>query len=142
MIAWRPGKDEVRVAFDRAVDESVVGRGGELECFGGAVCSGGGSVGGDACPPYVAVKAQMQTARRELKIASARLEDAGKTLVMKLAEPMPWRGWYAVSVRGCEGSGRGGGLARRWIWIFRWREWILFCRTGAAGERVGSEFGY
>jgi putative heme-binding domain-containing protein len=107
VVAWPARADEVRVAFDRAIDKSVEGR-----VTGLAVSCGEYVRAGDRYevmrPPYVVVKGQMQTPHRELKIASATLSDDGRTLSLKLAEAMPWRGWYAVAVPGVKAPGVAG----------------------------------
>lgn len=107
VIAWPATKDEIRIAFDRAIDPSV-----EQRMAGLTVSSGEYVRAADRLetmrPPYVAVTAQMQTPRRELKIASAKLIDDGRTLSVKLAEPMPWRSWYALAVPGVKLPGEAG----------------------------------
>jgi len=107
VIAWPASKDEIRLAFDRAIDPSV-----EQRMIGLTVSCGQYVRAADRLetmrPPYVAVTAQMQTPRRELKIASAKLIDDGRTLSVKLAEPMPWRSWYAVAVPGVKLPGVAG----------------------------------
>jgi putative heme-binding domain-containing protein len=50
----------------------------------------------------------MQTPHRDLKIASAALSEDGRTLAVKLAEPMPWRSWYALAIPGVKAPGRAG----------------------------------
>jgi putative heme-binding domain-containing protein len=59
-------------------------------------------------PPYAVVKAQLQNGHRELKIASAKLSDDARTLSVKLAEPMPWRSWYALAIPGVKAPGAPG----------------------------------
>jgi len=107
VIAWPAGKDEIRIAFDRAIDPSV-----EQRMAGLTVSCGEYVRAADRLetmrPPYVAVTAQMQTPRRELKIASAKLIDGGRTLSVKLAEEMPWRSWYAVAIPGVKLPGEAG----------------------------------
>jgi putative heme-binding domain-containing protein len=107
VIAWPAGKGEVKVAFDRAIDKSVEGR-----MTGLAVSCGEYVRAADRLevmrPPYAAVRAQMQTPRRELKIAGAKLAEDGRTLSLKLAEAMPWRSWYAVAVPGVKRPGEAG----------------------------------
>ena len=107
VIAWPAAKDEIRVAFDRPIDPSV-----EQRMAGLTVSCGEYVRAADRLetmrPPYVAVTAQMQTPRRELKIASAKLSEDGRTLSVKLVEPMPWRSWYAVAVPGVKLPGAPG----------------------------------
>jgi putative heme-binding domain-containing protein len=107
VIAWPAAKDEIRVAFDRAVDRSVTQR-----LSGLSVACGEYVRSADRLevmrPPYAVVKAQMQTTHRDLKIASASLSDDGRTLSIKLAEPMPWRSWYALAIPGVKAPGSAG----------------------------------
>jgi putative heme-binding domain-containing protein len=107
VVAWPAGRDEVRVAFDRAIDKSV-----EQRVVGLSVACGEYVRAADRLevmrPPYAAVRAQMQTPRRELKIDWAKLSEDGRTLSLKLAEAMPWRSWYAVAVPGVKRPGEAG----------------------------------
>jgi putative heme-binding domain-containing protein len=107
VIAWPESTDEIRLAFDRKIDPSV-----EQRMVGLTVSCGQYVRAADRLetmrPPYVAVTAQMQTPRRELKIESAHLIDGGQMLSVKLAEPMPWRSWYAVAVPGVKLPGAPG----------------------------------
>jgi putative heme-binding domain-containing protein len=106
VIAW-PAGNEIRVTFDREIDKSV-----EQRVAGLSVACGEYVRAADRLetlrPPYAVVKAQMQTARRELKIAWARLLKDKKTLQIHLAEPMPWRGWYALAIPGVKAPGSAG----------------------------------
>jgi putative heme-binding domain-containing protein len=107
VIAWPAQKDEIRVAFDRPIDPLV-----ESRLTGLSVSCGEFVRAADRIeimrPPYAVVQAQMQTPRRELSIASARLIDGGRTLSVKLAEPMPWRCWYALAIPGVKSPGAAG----------------------------------
>jgi putative heme-binding domain-containing protein len=107
VIAWPAAKDEVRVAFDRPIDPSVVQRMSGLTVSAGEYVRAGDRLE-TLRPPYAIVKAQMQTPRRELKIASATLDDGNRTLVAKLVEPMPWRSWYALAIPGVKAPGTLG----------------------------------
>ena len=107
VIAWPAARDEVRVAFDRAIDKSVESRVAGLTVSAGEFVRAADRLE-TLRPPYAVVKAQMQTPRRELKVASATLSEDGRTLIVKLAEPMPWRGWYAVAVPGVKRPGEAG----------------------------------
>jgi putative heme-binding domain-containing protein len=107
VIAWPAAKDEVRVAFDRPIDKSVEQRVAALTVSAGEYVRAADRIE-TLRPPYAVVKAQMQTPRRELKVAAATLSDDGRTLVVKLAEPMPWRSWYAVAVPGVKRPGEAG----------------------------------
>jgi putative heme-binding domain-containing protein len=127
VIAWPAQKDEIRVAFDRAIDPLV-----ESRVTGLSVSCGEFVRAADRIeimrPPYAVVQAQMQTPRRELVIASAKLIDEGRTLSVKLAEPMPWRCWYALAIPGVKLPGENGfgrtvdvdfqmqGVEARWNW--------------------------
>jgi putative heme-binding domain-containing protein len=107
VIAWPANKDEIRVAFDRPVDKSV-----ETRLAGLSVACGEYVRAADRLetlrPPYAAVKAQMATPPRTLSIASAKLSEDARTLAIKLAEPMPWRTWYALTVPGIKAPGARG----------------------------------
>jgi putative heme-binding domain-containing protein len=107
VIAWPAGRDEIRVAFDRAIDKSVEKRLDGLAVSCGEFVRAADRLEGMR-PPYAAVTAQMQSGHRELKIASAKLSEDGRTLAVKLAEPMPWRGWYALAVPGVKLPGAAG----------------------------------
>jgi putative heme-binding domain-containing protein len=107
VIAWPAAKDEIRVAFDRAIDKSVEKRLDGLAVSCGEFVKAADRLEGMR-PPYAVVTAQMQSGHRELKIASAKLSDDGRTLAVKLAEPMPWRGWYALAVPGVNLPGAAG----------------------------------
>lgn len=107
VIAWPVSKEEIRLAFDRPIDSSVEQRMTEVTVSCGEYVRAADRLE-TMRPPYVAVTAQMQTPRRELKIASAKLIDEGRTLSVKLAEPMPWRSWYAVAVPGVKLPGEAG----------------------------------
>ncbi len=91
VAAWPSGPMEVRVAFDRAVDPALsaplVGRTigfGEGEKPGGPSAARKGRPGGD---------------RGALRIAAARLDDGGRTLVL-VTDPHPREASYALKVTG------------------------------------------
>ncbi|MDB5320749.1 MAG: putative heme-binding domain protein, partial [Phycisphaerales bacterium] len=77
VIAWPAGKDEIRVAFDRPIDKSVEGRLDGLSVACGEYVRAADRLE-TMRPPYVVVKAQMQSGHRELKIASAKLSEDGR----------------------------------------------------------------
>jgi putative heme-binding domain-containing protein len=107
VIAWPAAKDEIRVAFDRAIDKSVEKRLDGLSVACGEFVRAADRLEGMR-PPYAVVKAQMQSGHRELKIASAKLSEDARTLSVRLAEPMPWQGWYALAIPGVKAPGASG----------------------------------
>ena len=103
--AWPASIAEVRVTFDRALDESITRwnspdsatpRHPQIE-FGSYVTAG------DRFevlkPPYAVVAQQAATPRGQLHILSIRLEDAGKTVVLT-TDPHPFAVTYALTLPG------------------------------------------
>jgi putative heme-binding domain-containing protein len=96
--AWAAGPLEVRVAFDRPIDETDAARlAGRPIPFGRSVQPA------DELethkPPYEVVKQQQLAPRGALRIASARLDDSGRTLVLT-TDPHPWQATYALTIPG------------------------------------------
>ncbi len=99
---------EVRVTFDKPLDaavmRSVVSTNAVIE-FGEYVSAG------DRFevlkPPYAVVKQQDATPRGRLAIHAARLDDEGRTLVLK-TDPHPLAVNYAVTLPGIKGLGQTG----------------------------------
>ncbi|HEV3165227.1 MAG TPA: ThuA domain-containing protein [Isosphaeraceae bacterium] len=108
VVAWPAGQLETRVAFDKALDPGVVqGLAGQALAFGEAVRAA------DRYevhkPPYKAVQAQEALSRGRLRIAAARLDDGGRTLVLT-TDPHPWPVSYALTVpnvKPADGQGPG-----------------------------------
>jgi putative heme-binding domain-containing protein len=106
VIAWPSGPLEVRVAFDRPLDPS------RLDALPGVPIAFGRHVrAGDAHevfkPPYKAVQAQLAAPRGTLHVASARLDDDGRTLVLA-TDPHPWEATYAFALPGLGGRDSSG----------------------------------
>ncbi|HWN96562.1 MAG TPA: ThuA domain-containing protein [Methylomirabilota bacterium] len=99
---------EVRVAFDKPlhpdVTRSVVSSNATIE-FGEYVSAG------DRFevlkPPYAVVQQQDATPRGRIGIHAARLDDDGRTLVLK-TDPHPLAVHYAVTLPGIKGVGQSG----------------------------------
>jgi len=106
VLAWPQSNTEIRVAFDRPIDPSVISR-----LTGITVAAGEYVRAADRHetmrPGYEVVKLQLATPRKDLKIESAKLIDDNRTLVLS-TEPMPWRSWYAVAVPGVKAPGAPG----------------------------------
>ncbi|WP_435008488.1 c-type cytochrome [Tundrisphaera lichenicola] len=97
VATWAAGPMEVRVAFDRAVDPSV------------ATGMVGGSVGfGEEPKPGKPDSAGRPGGDRgALRIASARLIDEGRTLVL-VTDPHPREATYRLTLPGLKGAGQAG----------------------------------
>ncbi|MSU36280.1 MAG: hypothetical protein EXS36_14525 [Pedosphaera sp.] len=103
--AWPESTTEVRVTFDRALDDTITGdraAGSRTDArpqieFGSYVTAG------DRFevlkPPYAVVTQQDATPRGRLHILSMRLEDAGKTVVLT-TDPHPFSVTYALTLPG------------------------------------------
>jgi putative heme-binding domain-containing protein len=102
------GPTELRVAFDKPlhadVARSVAGSNSVIE-FGEYVSAG------DRFevlkPPYAVVRQQEATPRGRLFIHDARLDDGGRTLVLR-TDPHPLAVRYAVTLPGIKGVGQSG----------------------------------
>ena len=99
---------ELRVSFDKplhpGVTRSAMGTNAAIE-FGEYVSAG------DRFemlkPPYAVVQQQDATPRGRLAIRAARLDDDGRTLVLK-TDPHPFLTRYAVTLPGIKGVGQSG----------------------------------
>jgi putative heme-binding domain-containing protein len=97
VATWAAGPMEVRVAFDRAVDASVA-----TGMVGGLVAFGEEPKPGDPI-----VKGRPGGDRGALRVASARLADEGRTLVM-VTDPHPREATYRLTLPGLKGAGQAG----------------------------------
>lgn len=98
VMAWAAAPDEVRVAFDRPLSESI------LDSLSAARIEGGQHVdAGDRFevlkPPYEAVREQEARPRQRLRILGGRLTDQQRTLVLA-TEPHPPAAAYALELPG------------------------------------------
>lgn len=101
VAAWAAGPMEVRVAFDRAVDPSV-----STGAVGGSIAFGEEPKPGDP----VAI-GRPGGDRGVLRIASARLVDEGRTLVL-VTDPHPREATYRLALPGLKGPAEAGVGAR------------------------------
>ncbi len=102
--AWAAGPFEARVAFDHPIDPaSLAGLTDRPIAFGEFARAGDRFEA--FSPPYKAVEAQRAAARGALRIAAARLEDDGRTLVLT-TDPHPWDATYAPALDGVRAAGR------------------------------------
>jgi putative heme-binding domain-containing protein len=104
--AWAQGPLEVRVAFDGPLDPAAA-----AALVGGSISFGAYVRAGDQqetlAPPYQSVKDQQAVPRGSLRIAVARLQDDGRTLVLT-TDPHPWQATYALSIPAARPAGSQG----------------------------------
>jgi putative heme-binding domain-containing protein len=97
VAAWAAGPMEVRVAFDRAVDPSVA-----TGMVGGLVAFGEEPKPGDP-----AAKGRPGGDRGALRVASARLVDEGRTMVI-VTDPHPREATYRLVMPNLREAGQAG----------------------------------
>jgi putative heme-binding domain-containing protein len=100
VLAWAAGPMEVRVAFDRPVDQALLSD--VMRDPTKATITYGEFVrAGDRYevlkPPYEVVAQQSRAFRGELPVTSAKLTDDRRMLVLT-TDPHPMQAWYAVHV--------------------------------------------
>jgi putative heme-binding domain-containing protein len=101
LAVWPASSTEVRIAFNRPLAPAVTQTLPTIE-FGEYVTAGDRLE--VLTPPYAAVEQQAATPRGHLAVQAARLEDAGRTLVLETApHPLPVR--YAITIPGVAASG-------------------------------------
>ncbi len=94
VAAWPSGPMEVRVGFDRALDPA-------------SAISAVGSLIGFGEPEKPGVPGRPGGNRGALRVAAARLEDGGRTLVL-VTDPHPREATYALDLPGVKAAGRAG----------------------------------
>lgn len=104
IIAWPASRTEVRVAFDKPLDPSVLAT--TKTIIGGKYVRAADRLE-LLKPPYAAVKQQEATPHATVKVLSQRLEDDGRTLVLE-TDPLPWKASYSVAVPGVKAIGAAG----------------------------------
>lgn len=105
VAAWAVSPIEVRVAFDTPLEpDSLAELPGQRIHFGRHLRAG--TRFETIKPPYKAVEAEQAETRGSIAIASARLDDAGKTLILS-TDPHPWAATYSLvlpTLRGTVGG--------------------------------------
>lgn len=101
--AWADGPTTIRVAFDKPLDASILSTPKTVEA--GEFVRAADRLE-TLKPPYKVVTEQMLAPTARLSVASQKLEDEGRTLVLTTAETLPWRNaTYAVAVPGVRSPG-------------------------------------
>lgn len=106
VLAWAAGPLEVRVAFDRPVDEAAASAAPAMRTTYGPHVRAGDRFE-TLRPPYKAVEQQQAEPPRILRTAAARLEDNGRTLVL-MTDPHPQDAHYALTLPGLRPPGAPG----------------------------------
>lgn len=96
VVAWAEGPTDVRVAFDRPVGSDFLG-----DLTKATITYGEFVRAGDRFevlkPPYAVVNDQSRAHCGDLRVASAKLSDDRRTLLLT-TDPHPMQAWYAVSI--------------------------------------------
>lgn len=106
VIAFAPDATEVRVAFDRPVDPSLLGQLGRIDIEFGEFVRAADRFE-KLKPPYKVVKEQQAAPRGRLNIVSASLEHENRTLVLS-TDPHPQAVHYALTLPGVKAPGASG----------------------------------
>jgi len=106
VLAYPASPLELKVAFDRPIDPSIVEttKGNRIEYGENVRAADRLEV---LKPPYAAVEKQSQAHRGSLRIASAALSSDGDTLTL-ISDPHSVRGSYALTLAGVRGVGSTG----------------------------------
>src|SRR3954469_13256411 len=96
VAAWAAGPGEIRVAFDKPVDEAILNESKTL--IGGEYVRAADRQE-SMTPPYVVVTEQRHTPTANVRVSAQQLSQDKRTLILS-TDALPWRSTYSLAVPG------------------------------------------
>ncbi|HEV8293222.1 MAG TPA: c-type cytochrome, partial [Tepidisphaeraceae bacterium] len=93
---WAAGPGEIRLAFDKPVDEAILTESKTL--IGGEFVRAADRQE-SMTPPYVVVTEQRHTPTANIRVSAQQLSQDKRTLILS-TDPLPWRSYYSLAVPG------------------------------------------